>query len=118
MNGLGSSNGTEESGSKRLADGTWGLVSTCDSDPVHLAAVQCGPTRFLDVNWRGAQAIPTNQPHWLVNTVGAGDRQLPLLLFGLWWSIGRHGLLHVDVETVFVDRTVAYPCSCLLPDSQ
>ena len=58
---------------------------------------------------------PKDQPHGLVETVGAGARKSGCFLNLLWWRVGRHGLLRFDADTFFGAGAFAYPSSCSLP---
>ena len=58
---------------------------------------------------------PKDQPHGLVETVGAGARKSGCFSDLLWWRVGRHGLLRFDADTFFGAGAFAYPSSCSLP---
>ena len=58
---------------------------------------------------------PKDQPHGLVETVGAGARKSGCFSDLLWWRVGRHGLLRFDADTFFGGGAFAYPSSCSLP---
>ena len=58
---------------------------------------------------------PKDQPHGLVETVGAGARKSGCFSNLLWWRVGRHGLLRFDADTFFGAGAFAYPSSCSLP---
>ena len=114
---LPSSTGTEESGSKRLARGTWWLVSRVRLDPIHLAAVPQGSRRCIGCRlaWPTKDAIQRTSLTGGRTRLKKGQSSQTAVSIDCGGVSAAMGSSDSDEDAFFVAGPFAYPLSCLLP---